>query len=313
MENGLPGRTRWLDVAPGRLPGWLESFAHRHGGLTGPPRYLRPDTAETDLGDQAISDSGWAGRGRAGARASVVVFRAADGATAECHVPFPPLPAAPASGAPASHDPANSKAARADAAPAGPASTKSASAASANAGLASCTPASKGLADDEPRASATRMAAHALADRTVGVLLVRLGGYAAGVFMGTDQHLAASKVGSRLVHGRSAAGGQSQRRFARRREKQASEALGAAADTAAAVFGPYTGRLDAVVLGGDKRAMSGLADDPRLRPFLDLAVDRFLTVPDPRLAVLKSTPRMFTAIRIRLTEPASPDDPAAAP
>ncbi len=53
-------------------------------------------------------------------------------------------------------------------------------------------------------------------------------------------------------------------------------------------------------------------DDPRLRPFLDLAVDRFLTVPDPRLAVLKSTPRMFTAIRIRLTEPASPDDPATA-
>ncbi len=322
MENGLPGRTRWLDVAPGRLPGWLESFADRHGGLTGPPRYLRPGTAETDPGDQAISGSGWAGRGSTRAEASVVVFRAADGATAECHVPFPPLPAAPASAAQASHDPANSKAARADAAPAGPARTepasadpasaKSASAASADAGLASCTPASKGLADDEPRASATRMAAHALADRTVGVLLVRLGGYAAGVFTGTDQHLAASKVGSRLVHGRSAAGGQSQRRFARRREKQASEALGAAADTAAAVFGPYNGRLDAVVLGGDKRAMSGLADDPRLRPFLDLAVDRFLTVPDPRLAVLKSTPRMFTAIRIRLTEPASPDDPAAA-
>ena len=81
------------------------------------------------------------------------------------------------------------------------------------------------------------------ADRTVGVLLVRLGGYAAGVFTGTEPVLAASKVGSRLVHGRSAAGGQSQRRFARRRENQAQQALGAAADTAVAVFGPY--QLDA--------------------------------------------------------------------
>jgi hypothetical protein len=286
MENGLPGRTRWLDVAPGRLPGWLESFADRHGGLTGPPRYLRPDTPESDSGDAASSGSGWAGHGSTGPGASVVVFRAADGATAECHVPFPPLPAASASGTPASGTPAGGT-------------------------PASGALASQGLGEGEPRATATRMAAHARADRTVGVLLVRLGGYAAGVFTGTDQHLAASKVGSRLVHGRSAAGGQSQRRFARRREKQASEALGAAADTAAAVFGPYNGRLDAVVLGGDKRAMSGLADDPRLRPFLDLAVDRFLTVPDPRLAVLKGTPRMFTAIRIRLTEPTRPDAPAA--
>jgi hypothetical protein len=152
--------------------------------------------------------------------------------------------------------------------------------------------------------SAERISAHARAGRTVGVLLVRLGGYAAGVFTGPEAQLAASKVGSRLVHGRSAAGGTSQQRFARRREKQASEALGAAADTAAAVFGQFTGKLDAVVLGGDRRAIVGLRDDPRLRPYFELAVERFLTVPDPRLAVLRSTPRLFRAIRIRLTEPA---------
>jgi len=243
MENGPPGPARWLELAPGRLAGWLDSFAARHGGLAGPPQYSGSDDPGSGPAEGA----------------SVVVFRAADGAIAECHPPFPPLPARAGGGVP------------------GP----------------------------EPAASAALMAGHALADRTVGVLLVRLGGYAAGVFTGPGQQLAASKVGSRLVHGRSAAGGQSQRRFARRREKQASEALGAAADTAAAVFGPYNGRLDAVVLGGDKRAMSGLTDDPRLRPFLDLAVDRFLTVPDPRLAVLKGTPRSFTAIRIRLTEPAT--------
>ena len=244
MANGLPGGTRWVEVAPARLAAWLESFAKRHGGLAQPP--------EPGPSDGRPAESA----------AAVVTFRAADGAVAQCHVPFPPLapagPAAPAGGGP------------------GP----------------------------EPAASAARMAAHATADRTVGVLLVRLGGYAAGVFTGPDQHLAASKVGSRLVHGRSAAGGQSQRRFARRREKQASEALGAAA-----VLGPFGGRLDAVVLGGDRRAMATLERDPRLREFFDLAVDRFLTVPDPRLAVLKGTPRMYRAIRVRLAEPEPPASP----
>ena len=133
------------------------------------------------------------------------------------------------------------------------------------------------------------------------MLLVRLGGYAAGVFTGTAAVLAASKVGSRLVHGRSAAGGQSQRRFARRRENQAQQALGAAADTAVAVFAPH--QLDAVVLGGDRRALAGLKDDARLATYFDLAVDAFLTVPDPRLTVLRDTPRLFRAIRITLTEP----------
>jgi hypothetical protein len=47
--------------------------------------------------------------------------------------------------------------------------------------------------------------------------------------------------------------------------------------------------------------MAGLRDDPRLRPYFELAVERFLTVPDPRLAVLRGTPRLFRAVRIRLT------------
>jgi hypothetical protein len=151
---------------------------------------------------------------------------------------------------------------------------------------------------------AEAIAAHALVPRTVGVLLVRLGGYAVGVFTGSPPRLAASKTGSRLVHGRSAAGGWSQHRFARRREKQATEALKAAADAAVSVFGGVT-RLDAVVLGGDKRAVAELRGDPRLLSHLEVATDRFLTVPDPKLAVLKEAPRLYLAVRIRLTEPAT--------
>jgi hypothetical protein len=155
-------------------------------------------------------------------------------------------------------------------------------------------------------AAAEALAAHAAADRTVGVLLVRLGGYAAGVFSGSPPRLVDSKTGSRPVHGRSAAGGWSQQRFARRRENQAATALRAAADAAAEVFGRYgPDRLDAVVLGGDKRSAAALHDDARLEKYLAKATGRFLTVPDPRLAVLRDIPRAFLATRIRLTEPES--------
>jgi hypothetical protein len=145
------------------------------------------------------------------------------------------------------------------------------------------------------------LVAHARRKRTVGVLLVRLGGYAAGVFEG--ERLVTSKVGSRLVHGRSAAGGWSQQRFARRREKQSSEALAAAADVAARVLAPRAEGLDAVVLGGDRRAVDELRGDRRLAPVFALEAGAFLAVPDPKLAVLEGTPAMFRAVRIRLLDP----------
>jgi len=165
------------------------------------------------------------------------------------------------------------------------------------------------LGPPAPSDMARAIAAHAAADRTVAVLLVRLGGYAVGVFRDAPPVLVSSKTGSRLVHGRSAAGGWSQHRFARRREKQANEALGAAADAAVAQFQQHR-HVDAVVLGGDRRAVAELADDPRLAPYLARTTDRFLTVPDPRLAVLRATPRAFQAIRIRLTEPTPPALPS---
>ena len=249
---------RWIDVAPERFPGWIESFGGRHGvvRVAGEPGDPEPDGA--------------------------VVFVAADGAVARAHAPFPPVP-----GLTGAREAGDGEAG--DGASVGQGSL------------------GQGFAGQDPGEVARVIAAHAAAGRTVGVLLVRLGGYAAGVFTGAPPRLADSKVGSRLVHGRSAAGGQSQQRFARRREKQAAEALGAAADTAAAVFGRSGRPLDALVLGGDRRAVAGLRDDPRLRGYFAVAVDRFLTTPDPRLAVLRETPKMFRAIRVQLTEPAVRD------
>ena len=146
------------------------------------------------------------------------------------------------------------------------------------------------------------LGAHAALDRRVGVLLVRLGGYAAGVFEG--DRLVTSKVGSRQVHGRSAAGGQSQQRFARRREGQARVALAAAADNAVRILLPEAAALHAVVTGGDRSAVDEVLADRRLAPLLRLVSERLLDVPDPRLTVLRSTPDLFRAIRIRVVDPA---------
>jgi len=148
-------------------------------------------------------------------------------------------------------------------------------------------------------AIAAALVEHAARDRTVGVLLVRLGGHAAGVFAGT--RLTASKTGARLVHGRHRAGGSSSGRFARRRAGQARVALEAAAGLAVHVLRAPAerGELDAVVTGGDRSALATVLEDPRLQAVRALAVDRVLDVPDPRRAVLEATPDAFRATVLR--------------
>ncbi len=135
---------------------------------------------------------------------------------------------------------------------------------------------------------------HVARERTVGVLLVRLGGHASGVFEGA--RLVDSKVGSRLVHGRHRKGGSSARRFERRRAGQARLALEQAADTAARVLLPHT--LEALVTGGDRGAVEAVLEDGRLAPLRPLAVERVLDVPDPRLDVLRKTPEQFRGARL---------------
>jgi hypothetical protein len=144
---------------------------------------------------------------------------------------------------------------------------------------------------------------HAARDRVVGVLLVRLGGHAAGVFSGS--RLVDSKVGRRQVHGRNRKGGSSSGRFARRRENQARDALADAADVAARVLLPHADDLEHVVLGGDRRALATVLQDPRLRRLQRLAGERILDVPDPRLDVLRATPERFRATLLRVS-PGSP-------
>ncbi|GAA3447390.1 hypothetical protein Pve01_63410 [Planomonospora venezuelensis] len=203
-------------MGPERLGRWIDGFAERHGPIA------------VTASEEAVRIEG------------------ADGAVAECLVPFPPLTA-------------------------------------------------------EGGGPLARLTTHARRERRIGVLLVRLGGHAAGIFQGDE--LVSSKVGSRQVHGRSAAGGWSQRRFARRREKQVDQAHDAAAEVALRILGPHVAGLEAVVLGGDRRAVDALRADRRLAPVFALEAGPFLAVPDPRHAVLAGTPAQFRAVRIRVVDP----------
>jgi Actinobacteria/chloroflexi VLRF1 release factor len=132
---------------------------------------------------------------------------------------------------------------------------------------------------------------------TVAVVLVRLGGYAVGVFEG--EKLVVSKVGSRFVKNRHKKGGSSANRFRRRRGEQERELVDAAAAEAARVLGPWQSRVEHVALGGDRsavtRVLEARADLAWLQP---LALERFFDVPEPRLRVLEALPYQLYAAKV---------------
>jgi len=128
-----------------------------------------------------------------------------------------------------------------------------------------------------------------------GILLVRKGGFAVARLAGDE--IVESKVGQRHVQGRTKAGGQSQQRFARRRDNQARAAYEAAADHAARIVGD----APLLVAGGDRSAVSAVLEGARLRRAGDRVVGAFLTVPDPRRRVLEDAIADACSVRIDLT------------
>jgi hypothetical protein len=148
---------------------------------------------------------------------------------------------------------------------------------------------------------------HARQDRLLGALLVRRGGYAVGVFAGSE--LRSSKVGHGYVQGRTKAGGWSQQRFARRRANQADRAYAAAAEAAYAVLGPVSGDLAAVVAGGDRSGVEAVLADPRLAPLRARLTGRVLPTPDPRLDVLRRFGDTMREVEIRIADPEAVQPP----
>jgi len=125
-----------------------------------------------------------------------------------------------------------------------------------------------------------------------GVLLVRKGGFAVARLAAAA--MVEHKIGQRHVQGRTKAGGQSQQRFARRRDNQARQAYEAAADHAARIL---TG-VRLVVTGGDHGAVDAVLADARLSGLA--VVEPWLAVPDPRRAVLDQAILDAQAIRVEV-------------
>jgi hypothetical protein len=129
-----------------------------------------------------------------------------------------------------------------------------------------------------------------------GILLVRKGGFAVARLEGS--RTVESKVGQRHVQGRTKAGGQSQQRFARRRDNQARAAYEAAAEHAHRIL---TGPLQALVCGGDRPAVEQVLEDPRLRHLSARRVEPWLAVPDPRRGILEQAVLDAGCVRVHVT------------
>lgn len=131
------------------------------------------------------------------------------------------------------------------------------------------------------------------APRMWGVLLVRKGGFAVARLEGAE--MVEHKIGQRHVQGRTKAGGQSQQRFARRRDNQARQAYEAAADHAARIL---TQRTGLVVTGGDRAAVEEVLTDSRLA-HLEVT-GPWLAVPDPRRKTLDEAITTAQSLRVEV-------------
>lgn len=136
----------------------------------------------------------------------------------------------------------------------------------------------------------------------LGLILLRRGGYAVGLAQGdrlTDHY-----CGTRYVQSRTAAGGWSQQRFARRRGNQADALVERVIEQAAdRLLTPQGPQADALVVGGDKALIRQVLADPVLARLADLPRREFNDIPDPRLKVLQEALRRGRASRIRIIEP----------
>jgi hypothetical protein len=208
-ERAAAGGGKWVDVAPERLPRWLENFGARHGSYT--------EEGLTVIGS--------------------------DGASATLHEPPGVLPVS----------------------------------------------------------ALAELIEAARAPRRLGLLLARKGAVAVGIADGTE--LVASKVDTHYVQGRTAAGGWSQQRFARRRDNQAKAASADGAGIVGRILLPEVRSLAALVAGGDRSAVDAILSAPQLAAVAALRTGRMLDVPEPRHAVLVSAVSAARAVPILIREP----------
>lgn len=129
------------------------------------------------------------------------------------------------------------------------------------------------------------------------IILIRRGGYAVGWV--EHNQLVTHKCGTRYVQSRTAAGGWSQQRYARRRSNQRDELVRTVAERAiSAIDGRHCA---GVVLGGDKVLATAVLEDPRLRWLVHVPRREFFDIPDPRLTVLAAVVSRAQAVAVTVS------------
>jgi hypothetical protein len=219
----------------------------------------------------------WAGR---------VLLSAPGGSTAELFAPFPPLTALAVP--PVAKQPQP-----------GPIDHPHPELAGPPPGQAAVDPPLHPLGEADPVQAATALVANAFSVPVLRALMIRRGGYACAVL--TDDRVTTSKVGSRYVQGRTAAGGWSQQRFARRREGQANALVDAATEVAVRILLPVSVQ-DGLITGGDRPLIDQVLADPRLRSLSRLCRGPHLEIGDPKIDLVTDLPTLGRAIRITLDQ-----------
>ena len=137
------------------------------------------------------------------------------------------------------------------------------------------------------------------------VVLVRRGGYAVAVASPSGE-LVAHKVGTRHVQSRTAAGGWSQQRYARRRSHQADALVEAVVGHAARILAEgeaAAGPVGGLVLGGDRslaaEVLAAVATGPSAR-LPGLPRRELWDLPDPRRNVLDDAVRRGRSVLVEV-------------
>jgi hypothetical protein len=278
------GGGRWVEVAPTRLERWLSGFVERHGQYV----VVAQDGPLDPVGNAPVLGPGRTAQvpGTAGTAQVPGTAGTAQvpGTAGTAQVPGPGGTAQVLDAAGTAPIP-------------GPAGVATLHLRAADGAFAQLHP-SPGMGDwtdgtGDPVAS---FVAAATAPHRIGLLLARQGSVAVGIAEGAT--LLKSTVDSHYVQGRTAAGGWSQQRFARRRANQAKAAAGSAADHAVRILAEETARLAALVTGGDRRTVDAVLADPRLSGVAALRSARFLDVGEPRRAVLEQATIRAAAVVI---------------
>jgi len=122
---------------------------------------------------------------------------------------------------------------------------------------------------------------------TIGVVLLRLGSYAIGVFRGDT--LMSSKIGTGLVHSRHKKGGSSAHRFERHREKQMEYFFTRVCAHVREQLEPVVRDLDYVIYGGERYSLLEFRKQCQfLKRLDDRTLDTLANVRRPCQATLKA-------------------------